>query len=179
MKPYLYNTWYKLNDLGFFTWFIVFAMSTGIIVCDRFTPIYINNFYVRLFFYLVSASLAVFWIGWIFFGFKAVKNRIYIFISVLAIVLAKALLTWGGDWKTQIVLYENKLDRDRTIEFQMRGDPFSFGYRKQIVEKTSVMPFLDYVRKTDTTMLDDSDWTRTDIRVNQLKLDDFTDAPSN
>jgi hypothetical protein len=176
-KYYHYSKWDKLNDLGFFTWFIVFVIATGVIALERYTPVYINNFYVRLFFYLLSATLLISWIAWMFFGFKAVKNRIYIFLGVLIIVLAKALLTWGGDWKTQIVLYENKVDAARTIEFQMRADPFNFGYRKRIVERISTVPFFDYVEKVDTTTLNSSVWKRVDLRVNKLNLKNFNDTP--
>lgn len=176
-KPYRYKTFAKINDLGFFAWFIVFIISTGIIALERYTPVYINNFYVRLFFYLVSASLFVFWVAWILFGFKAVKARVYLFFAVLIISVLKAALTWGGDWKTQILLYQNKTDSNQTVEFQMRADPFSFGYRKRIVEKTSVVPFFDYVKKSDTTQLDKAVWKRVDKRINALNLKNFNDEP--
>lgn len=178
-KYYRYSTWDKLNDLGFLTWFLIFAFAAGVIALERFTPLYISNFYIRLFFYVIAVSLPVFWLSWIFLGFKAVRNRIYIFAGVFAMVLAKALLTWGGDWKTQIILYENKDNPSSSVEFQMRADPFNFGYRKRIVEKKTILPFFDYVRKTDTTQLDHSVWVRTDKRVNELQLDNFTDVASN
>jgi hypothetical protein len=176
-KHYHYSNWDKLNDLGFFVWFVIFIVSTGVIALERYTPVYINNFYVRLFFYMLSATIFVSWLGWMFFGFKAIKNRIYIFVGVLVIVLSKALLTWGGDWKTQIVLYKNDVDPARTIEFQMRADPFNFGYRKRIVERLSTVPFFDYVEKVDTTVLNKSVWHRVDLRVNKLNLKDFNDLP--
>jgi hypothetical protein len=176
-KYYNYSNWDKLNDLGFFTWFVVFVISTSVIALERYTPIYINNFYVRLLFYLTSVTLFISWISWLFFGFKAVKNRLFIFIGVFAIVLAKALLTWGGDWKTQIVLYENIADPGRTVVFQMRADPFAFGYRKRIVAKTSAVTFFDYVEEVDTTTLNKSVWRRVDLRKNELNLKDFNDPP--
>ena len=166
-------------EMGFLGWFIVFIISTGIIAIERFTPVYITNFYVRLGLYIISASLVFFWIGWILFGFKAVQKRLLIFLIVLIIIIVKAYLTWGGDWKTQTILYTNNKYDCKTIEFQMRGDRFAFGYKKRIVERKKIVPFLDYITETDTTRLNKSTWERADKRINQLKLRNFKDKPSN
>ena len=164
--------------MGFLGWFIIFMASTGIIAIERFTPVYINNFYVRLVLYIISASLISFWIGWILFGSKAVRKRMAIFLIVVGISLLKAYLTWGGDWKTQTILYTNENEDCKTIEFQMRGDWFAFGYKKRTVKREKILPFLDYITDTDTTKLTPI-WKRLDKRINQLKLKDFNDTPSN
>jgi len=168
----------KSWEMGFFEWFIVFLISTGVIAVERFTPVYINNSYVRLFFYIVSASLFSFWAGWILFGFKAVKKRKLIFFTVAGLCVLKAYLTWGGDWKTQTILYANKDSGRSTIEFQMRGDWYAFGYKKRIVERKKIIPFFDYITDVDTVTIDKAVWKRVDKKVNQLKLKDFNDAPS-
>ena len=102
-----------------------------------------------------------------------------IFTMVLVVCFFKAFLTWGGDWKTQTILYANKQTDSKTIEFQMRADWYAFGYKKRIVERKRIMPFFDYVTDVDTTKLDKSAWTRIDKKVNQLKLNNFNDTPSN
>ncbi|WP_284653235.1 hypothetical protein [Flavobacterium terrisoli] len=168
----------KIPEMDFFEWFIIFIISTGIIVIERFTPVYINNFYIRLLLYIISASLLSFWISWILFGYNAVRKRVTIFIVVVIVVLLKAYLTWGGSWKTQTILYTNKNDDDKTIEFQMRGDRFAFGYKKRIVERKKIMPFLDYVTDTDTTKINTATWKRIDKKINQLELKGFNDIPS-
>lgn len=166
-------------EMGFLGWFIIFMVSTGTIIIERVTPLYINNFYVRLLLYIISASLLCFWIGWILFGYKAVRKRKIIFFAVVFFCLSKAYLTWGGDWKTQTTLYTNVQHDCKTIEFQMRGDWFAFGYKKRIVERKKIIPFLDYITDTDTLKLNKANWKRVDKKVNQLKLNDFNDAPSN
>jgi hypothetical protein len=174
-KPDQHTSW----EMGFLGWFIIFTLSTGVIVMERFTPVYINSFYIRLGLYIISASLLSFWIGWILFGYKAVQKRRAIFVIVIVISLLKAYLTWGGDWKTQTILYTNPNDDCKTIEFQMRGDWFAFGYKKRIVERKKIIPFLDYISDTDTLKLDKEIWKRVDKTVNELKLRDFNDTPSN
>jgi hypothetical protein len=166
-------------EIGFLGWFIIFAVSTSAIAIERFTPVYLNNSYVRLIFYIISASLLSFWIGWILFGFRAVRKRKLIFFIVAGVCVLKAYLTWGGDWKTQTILYSNKDHDCKTIEFQMRGDWYAFGYKKRIVERKKIIPFFDYVTDVDTTKLDKTVWKRIDRKVNKLKLPDFNDTPSN
>lgn len=169
----------KAFEMGFLGWFIIFLITTGLIAIERYTPVYINNFYVRLMLYITTASLLSFWVGWIFFGYKAVRKRAAIFIIVVVIVLTKAYLTWGGDWKTQTILYANKNNSCKTIEFQMRGDWFAFGYKKRIVERKKIVPFFDYISNVDTSKIDTNSWKRIDKRVNQLHLKEFNDLPSN
>jgi hypothetical protein len=166
-------------EMGFLEWLIIFMISTSIIIIERFTPVYINNFYVRLIFYIISASLLGFWIGWILFGFKAVRKRKIIFFVVAFLCVSKAYLTWGGDWKTQTILYSHNHNNCKTIEFQMRGDWFAFGYKKRIVERKKIIPFFDYITDIDTTKLDRKVWMRVDQKVNQLKLRNFYDIPTN
>ncbi|HNP33540.1 MAG TPA: hypothetical protein PKN96_09630, partial [Flavobacterium sp.] len=165
-------------EMSFFEWFIVFLIASGIIALERFTSVDINSSFVRLILYMVSASLFSFWIGWIFFGFKAVRKRKIIFLAVVGLCVLKAYLTWGGDWKTQTILYANKLDESKTIEFQMRGDWYAFGYKKRIVERKKIIPFLDYITDVDTMKIDKSSWKRIDKKVNELKLHNFNDIPS-
>lgn len=164
-------------EMAFFEWFIVFSLSTGVIAMERLTPLYINNFYIRLILYIIAASLFCFWIGWILFGYAAVRNRTLIFVVVVIACFFNAYLRWGGDWKTQTVLYSH--NNGKTIEFQMRGDWYAFGYKKRIVERKKIIPFFDYITDVDTTKLDKSSWKRIDRNVNQLKLKRFIDRPSN
>ncbi len=169
---------YKIQHIGFFGWFVIFVLAAATLAAERFTPVEINNFYMRLALYIIAASLFSFWIGWILFGYKAVRKRELIFVVVVGICLLKAYLTWGGDWKTQTVLYTNRESQWKTIEFQMRGDWFAFGYKERIVERKKLLPFLDYTADVDTTKLNHAVWQRVDKKVNQLGLQDFNDTPS-
>ncbi len=174
-KEPFYASW----EMGFSGWFIVFALAAGLILMERFTRLEINNFYVRLILYITSVSLFSFWIGWILFGFAAVRKRKVIFSLVLIICMLKAYLTWGGDWKTQTILYENNDNSRDNIEFQMRGDWFAFGYKNRIVEREKIIPFFDIIQDIDTLKLDNKIWKRVDRKVNKLRLHNFNDKPSN
>lgn len=169
----------RFQTMGFLEWFIIFAIATGIIAIERYTKVYINNFYVRLALYIISASLLSIWLGWILFGYKALTKRVLIFAVVVGICVVKAYLTWGGDWKTQTILYTNKQNDAKTVEFQMRSNWFAIGYRKRIVERKKIVPFFDYVTSVDTTKLDPTLWKRIDKKVNHLHLEKFNDTPTN
>lgn len=75
-------------------------------------------------------------------------------------------------------MYADSTDDNRRIEFQMRGDWYAFGYKKRIVERKKIIPFFDLIYDADTTKLDKSVWKRADRRINQLKLKNFNDIPS-
>jgi len=82
----------------------------------------------------------------------------------------KAFLTWGGDWKTQEIYYRNIDNKNKTIQFQMRGDRFAFGYKKRVVAINHIAPFMDWTTDIDTIAMDHSKWEKLNLKVNDLGL---------
>ena len=164
----------KLQLLEFRGWLVVFLTAASLIAIERFTPVYLNNFYVRLLLYCVASSLLVLWLSWILFGFKAVKWRWLIVAGVILICVAKALASWGGDWKTQTILFQSKEHGRTAVEFQMRADWFAFGYKERVVKRQRLLPFVDYISDVDTLKLDPAKWTRVNQNVNQMGLSGFS-----
>ncbi|RZJ35673.1 MAG: hypothetical protein EOO51_04875 [Flavobacterium sp.] len=78
------NGIHGLTELEFFDWFIVFSISTAILLLEHYTAIDFNIF-LRLFFWIVSISLLCFWISWILLGYKAIRLRGYIFSAVVVV----------------------------------------------------------------------------------------------
>jgi len=157
----------------------LFIVSAPLIVLDRYTPLSINNTVVHfILFYLavtaVPIIIAVYWLG-----FKTTQSFLAIMFSTLAICFLFAFLRWGGDWKTQTIIYRNNKNPALTIEYRMRGDRFAFGYKRQIVRREKALPFIDWITNIDTSKIDARQWKRTDERVNEMKISgEYVDLPS-
>ncbi|AWA30916.1 hypothetical protein HYN48_12990 [Flavobacterium magnum] len=164
--------------MGFLHWFLVFLLFMAVALLDKFSSVYINTMYVKLIVWLVPLTLLSFWLGWILFGYRSVRLRPVIFLGVLLLCWGNAFLRWGADWKTQNILYESLSNPKLAIEYQMRGDRFSFGYKERIVKREKIMPFVDYINDIDTSALQHSAWRRVDRVVNELRLKDYQDIPS-
>ena len=87
-----------------------------------------------------------------------------------ALCFIQSFLTWGGDWKTQTILYKNLTNENKTIEFQMRGDRFSFGYKKRVINRLKLLPGFDWTTDIDTTTINHRQWRKINLYVNEMKF---------
>jgi len=164
--------------MEFLEWFVIFITFAVGALADRFTSVYINNLYVRMFIYTIPTGLFVVWLCWILWGYKVRKYRLIIFMCVVALYSAKAFFTWKNDWQTQNVIYAAINDKNLTVEYQMRADWFSFGYKNRIVKRRKLFPFFDYITDVDTAKLNPKEWKRVDWTINELELHDYHDIPN-
>ncbi len=104
------------------------------------------------------------------FDKRTTKSVLITLIIVGVLSFLKAFLTWGGDWKTQTIIYREHYHPAHTIESQLRGDRFSFGYRKRIVDRQRIVPFFDITKVVDTSAIDSKKWDRVDEQINEIKL---------
>jgi len=158
--------------------FTVFIVSTTILLLNRYTPLYINNTIVHFIFLLLAATSFTIVIGSVLF--KSIKTwhaKFLILLLVTFICLLKAFTTWSGDWMTQTILYRNRQNDRKTIEFQMRGDRFSFGYKKRIVGRMKIIPWIDWTTDIDTTAIDTLQWKRVNEQINELGLKNYQFFP--
>ncbi|UWY27024.1 hypothetical protein N4T20_14975 [Flavobacterium sp. TR2] len=150
--------------------YIIFLSTSALILLNRYTELYINNSIVHFIIFYASALSLVFIIGR-FLG--KLKTSISIFSTVFIVgvlCFINAFLTWSGDWKTQNILYQNINAPRKTIEFQMRGDRFSFGYKKRIVNRTRLFPAFDWITDIDTAAINTKEWKKNEIYVNEMKF---------
>lgn len=150
--------------------YIIFIISTAVIILNRYTALYINDYRVHFFFLFFTVSSLVLIVGQFL---KKLNNTISIvltFIITGILCAMTAFLTWGGDWKTQTILYQNIKNKKQTVNFQLRADRFAFGYKKRIVAVEHLAPFMDWTTDIDTIDLDRSKWKKTDIELNEMKL---------
>jgi len=150
--------------------YIIFLLSTSIILLNRYTEFHINDYRAHFFFLFFAVSSSAIIIGQIFKKLQSIWAIVSVFILVGILCGIKAFFTWGGDWKTQTVLYRNIENNSKTINYQLRGDRFSFGYKKRVVGIFHLAPFMEWTTDVDTFHLDKSKWERLDLELNEMKL---------
>jgi hypothetical protein len=161
-----------INIMKQFTLYATFALAAEVVLLNRYTPFHINNSIVHFIFLFVAATAFVIIIGRLFKKLET-KYSIIITVAVVGILcFTKAFLTWGGDWQTQTILYRNIKSPNQTINFQMRGDRFAFGYKKRIVDIQFLAPFMEWTSDVDTLYIDKSKWKKVNLELNELRLPD-------
>lgn len=149
---------------------LVFLISTALILLNRYTSFYINSSILH-FLILVLAVITFIFIAANLFGkLNTIKARLITILVVIVFMFIRSFLIWGGDWKTQTVLYQNIANSNKTIEFQMRGDRFSFGYKKRIINRLKLFPGFDWTTEIDTAAIDHKQWKKLNLYVNEMAL---------
>jgi len=149
---------------------IVFLLAATLLFLDANTHLYINNIVVHFVIFFLAFALFPIMISAYFLNLKSTNTVLMILFSALCICFLIAFLTWNGGWKTQTILYKNRNNPSQTIEYQMRGDRLSFGYKKQIIQRGKILPYLDFVTEVDTAKLNPLEWRRVDLVVNEMKI---------
>lgn len=156
----------------------LFLFSALLLFFDANTSLYINNTVVHFMVLFLAVALFPILIAGYFFRLSDANTVLTILFSALCICFLTAFLTWNGDWKTQTILYWNLDNPSKTIEYQMRGDRFSFGYKRRIVEREKVLPYLDLIEPVDTATINRGHWHRSDLIVNEMKIPgEYIDSP--
>jgi hypothetical protein len=149
---------------------LLFLLSAALLLLNRYTDLYINNSMVHFAILLFAAIAFIFLVGQIFGKLKTTKSRLLTIVIIGVLCSLQSFLTWGGDWKTQTILYRNKSNDKKTIEFQMRGDRFSFGYKKRVINRLKLFPALDWTTDIDTSKIDHKQWEKINQYVNEMKF---------
>lgn len=150
--------------------YVLFFITTALTLVNRYTSFYINNSILHFIILFISALTFVFIIGQLVGKLKRSRSQLLAFIIVGVLCFIKSFLTWGGDWKTQTILYTNLTNDNKTIEFQMRGDRFSFGYKKRVVNRLKLFPGFDWTTDIDTATIDHKHWKKMNLYVNEMKF---------
>lgn len=149
---------------------IIFLAAALLLFLDANTSLYINNIIVHFIIFFLAVVILPVLIAAYFLQMKNNNAVLAIMFSALCICFLNAFLTWNGDWKTQTIIYRNIENPAMTIEFQMRGDRFSFGYKKQVVQREKILPYIDLVYPADTSRVNLQQWHRTNLVVNEMKI---------
>lgn len=152
--------------------YVLFALSATLVLLNRYTSLYINNSVVHFTLLFVAAASFIVIAGHLFGKLKTGKSIAFTFAMVGVLCLTKSFFTWGGDWKTQTIVYRDAENHRRTIEYQMRGDRFSFGYKKRVVNRLKIVPFIDWDTDVDTLSLEAEKWERVNENINEIGFTD-------
>ena len=140
--------------------YILFVLSATLIVVNRVTSFYISDYRLHFALLFIAASTFAITIGHLFKKLQTGKSILLTFIIVGALCFLKAFFTWGGDWKTETVVYRSLDNSHKTIDIQLRGDRFAFGYKKRLVEIYQLAPGMLWTTDIDTMALDPEKWQR-------------------
>ena len=152
------------------TIYILFIVTAAMILLNRYTELYINNSIVHFILLFIAAASFVIIVGHLFGKLKSDKSIIITFIIVAALCLLKSFLSWSSDWKTQTVIYANKENPKRTIEYQMQENRFGFGYKKRTIERLKIIPTIDWITDIDTLGLEADKWNKVEENIDELRI---------
>ena len=150
--------------------YITFVFTAAIILLNRYTDFYLSDYRAHFFFLFLAAASFVVIVGHFFKKLRTNKSIIITFIVVGILCFLKAFFTWGGDWKTQTRVYENIQNNRKTIDVQLRADKFAFGYKKRVIAIYNIAPFMQWTSNIDTTQIDETQWKRVDLYLNEMQL---------
>lgn len=151
------------------TLYSLFIISTVIVLLEALTPLTVDNSIVYLGLLFIAVSTGILILTKHILSTK--KNDVFyssIIITALCCLLMYCL-KWGGDWKTQTIMYQNSEHGNRTIEFQMR-DIGALGYKKRIIDRIKIIPFINWIQETTIDNIDTLTWKKVDIDVNAFDL---------
>lgn len=150
--------------------YLIFAITATIVLLNRYTNFHINDFRVHFLFDFIAAASFTIIVGHLFKKLQSNWSMILTVGIVGVLFFLKAFFTWGGDWKTQTLLYRNIADKNKTINYQMRGDKFSFGFKKRVIAIYSLVPFIEWTTDVDTLYMDKSKWEKLDLKLNEMQF---------
>ena len=151
--------------------YVLFAITALLVILNRYTPLYISDYRIHFLVLFLAAATFVIIMGHRFDKLRTTKSIAIVFVVVGIACFLIGYLSWGGDWKTQTILYENVANSNKTINYQMRGDRFAFGYKKRVVEIKKIVPTIQWTTDIDTLLMDKTQWKKVDKQINELELD--------
>ncbi|MEM9858139.1 MAG: hypothetical protein AAF843_12315 [Bacteroidota bacterium] len=130
-----------------------------------FNPVEI--YYVQLF---ILVNIPIFYIWY----WKPNRSRTayILWVAILSnffVLFGWAFFSLGGPWQTQVIIYRNLKNENRTIEFQMQ-DVGAFGYNRRSIERLRICGFLEIIDPIDIGNIDTLKWERVDIDLNEMNL---------
>ena len=165
----------EIKKLSFLI-FAIFLFCYFFYLLDSNEILEIKHDGLKSFVYFGIIIFSFFSILFAFLSFEGIKLKIL--FSILPIIAFIQILNFGmlgtvfcsSSWKTQTIIYQNKLDDSKKVEFQML-DKGALGYRKRTIEVNYITNwFFISSPYTEEIFNSDSDWKKVDKEVNELGL---------
>lgn len=150
--------------------YLIFITTSTILLLNRYTDLYLTDYRVHFFFLFFATSSFAVIVGHLFKKLRTNKSIFITFFIVGIACFLKAFFTWGGDWKTQTVLYRKIHNDNTSINVQLRADKFAFGYKKRVIQIHQIAPFMEWTTDIDTNQIDPGDWKKVNLFLNEMNL---------
>ncbi|WP_224994341.1 hypothetical protein [Cesiribacter sp. SM1] len=144
-------------------------ISLALLLLDRITDLEINSIIVYFFILFIALGTGRLIIGGSSFKIDIKKAVGFALIITTLAYIVRSFIVWGGNWKTQTVVYQNLHLPNRTVEFQMQ-DIGARGYNRRTVDRIKLFPFIDWIRDIDDANIDTGTWKKVDIDINEIGL---------
>lgn len=163
----------EIKKLSFLI-FAIFLFCYFFYLLDSNEILEIKHDDLKSFVYFGIVIFSFFSVLFSFLCFEEIKLRV--FFSILPIIAFLQILNFGiintlfsaTSWKTQTIVYQNKLDSSKKVEFQMLDIGFA-GYEERTVEVNYITDWF-FISKEDGIYNSDSDWKKVDKEINELEL---------
>jgi 4-amino-4-deoxy-L-arabinose transferase-like glycosyltransferase len=161
----------KRKKFGFLI-FAIFLFCFFFYLLDKNEILEIKSQNFKSFVYLGLIPLSFFSILFSFFSFNKIKTKFILsFLPTIAII---QILSFGiiktiycsSTWKTQTIIYQNKLDKSKKVEFQMM-DKGALGYQRRTIE---INYFTNWFFISKEFGNYNSDWEKVTIEINELGM---------
>ena len=147
----------------------LFLALTVLLLVTTITPLTIRSLNLSAWLWVVTAVAGTLHLGSSIFKWKPAATAAAFILLAVGFSFLKTIFVWGGDWKTQDILYQHRHSPSRTIEFQMQN-PGPGSYNRRTVEKRQLLPGLDWLREIGSEKIDTTEWKRVDIEVNEIGI---------
>lgn len=161
----------KRKKFGFFI-FAIFLFCYFFYLLDKNEILEIKQQGFKSFVYYGIIVFSFFSIFFPIISFEKLKFKIlfsilpiFVFIEILNFGILRTIYC-SSTWKTQTIIYQNKLDKSNKVEYQMM-DIGAFGYRRRTIEVNYIT---DWFFISKEVGIYNSDWKKVTIEVNELKL---------
>ena len=163
----------EIRKLSFLI-FVIFLICYFFYLLDKNEILEIKNEGFKSFVYFGITPFSLFSILLNLFSFKEIKLKllfsilpIFAFIEILNFGMVRTIFC-SSSWKTQNIIYLNKFDESKKVEFQML-DKGAFGYRRRTVEVNYITDWF-FISRPYTEEIYNPNWLKTEKEVNELKL---------
>lgn len=155
--------------MKYFITYLLCFLSAALLLAQELTPLTINTNSVYLLVVFIFLSTLMISLCRVIFKQVSVKLIAIIVLIAASFCFVKNFFTWGGDWKTQTILYQHTKNSDRAIE-ELWKDVGALGYDKVRVDRTRIIPFIDWIKSGDEKDYALPEWEKVDSMVNELKI---------
>lgn len=161
----------EIKKLSFLI-FAIFLFCYFFYLLDSNEILEIKHDDLKSFVYFGIIIFSFFSIVFNFLSFEEIKLKIL--FSILPILALFQILSFGiiatlfsaTSWKTQTIIYQNKFDDSKKVEFQMYDIGFA-GYHKRKVEVNYITNWFFISKEVG---IYNSDWKKVNMEVNELGL---------